>query len=400
MIKVLIVDDSVVFRKILTEAVGREPGVKVVGSAVNGREALRLIRDLRPHVMVLDVEMPEMDGLRTLDEIRRQHFDIGVIMFSMLTSKGASTTLEALAKGAFDFVPKPSGNGAFGKSVEAIKKELLPKIKAYAASSRRNIGLRPARLAAAKTRKYKPCTPVQPVGKHRRLKTVTKPVQRAGPRPVLKPGGTPAARYPRGLRPEAVVIGVSTGGPGALNEVIPVFPAGFRLPIFLVQHMPPVFTTHLAQRLDSKSRLRVVEARDRQPVRPGTVYVAPGDYHMTIRAERTSRVIHLSQEPPINSCRPAADLLFASAAKIYGGRTTGIIMTGMGQDGLKGSEALKSRGALIVAQDRDTCVVWGMPKAVTEAGLADRICPLDKIAHTVMELAGTAGMPSVRSKQA
>ncbi len=365
MIKVLIVDDSVVFRKILQEALSRHSRIRVVGAAVNGREALRQIPVLRPHLLILDVEMPEMDGLQTLDEIRRRKLNVGAIMFSTLTSKGAEVTLEALSKGAFDFTPKPTGQGAFAESVRTIEKELIPKILAYGESKRMAPVPRPAKKAV-------PLRPVRPVKK-------APEVRRAMPaRPVMR----------RLLhRPEAVVIGVSTGGPNALNSVIPFFPANFNLPIFLVQHMPPVFTNQLARRLDDKSKLKVVEATDKMVIKSGTVYVAPGDFHMVVK-DVGGRIIRLNQDPPVNSCRPSVDVLFNSVAEIYGGRVVAVVMTGMGHDGLEGCRKLKEKGATVIVQNRESCVVWGMPRFVEEAGLADRVCPLENITPTILELCG------------
>jgi len=372
--RVMIVDDSLVFRKILQDALGSCPDIEVVGTASNGREAISKIRSLSPHLLVLDVEMPEMDGLATLDAIRAQGLDVGAIMFSTLTSQGASTTLDALSKGAFDFVPKPTGTGAFAESITRIKAQLIPKIESFGLRLNGK-GPRPATLGVlqpAQTRSA-PCprTAAAPPGLH------------SSPR-------QPTGRI--GLPPEAVGIGVSTGGPNALNDVIPRFPKGFPLPVFLVQHMPPVFTAQLARRLNEKSGLNVVEAADRMPVDPGTVYVAPGDFHMVVTSEEGGRrVIRLNQSPPVNSCRPAVDVLFDSLAQVYGGRVVAVVMTGMGQDGLAGSRVLKEKGALLIAQDKETSVVWGMPRFVTEAGLVDHSVPLGCITETILEVSRTGG---------
>ncbi len=375
MIKVLIVDDSVVFRKILQEALSKHPRIRVVGTAVNGRDALNKIPRLRPHLLVLDVEMPEMDGLRTLEELKRRRLDVGAIMFSTLTSQGADTTLEALSRGAFDFTPKPTGQGAFAESVRRIEQELIPKILAFGETLKQ----RPGRVAA-------------PGGAPRAKRPAVQPrVQPAAGRTAAKGAALKTKARPvlrrLAVRPEVVVIGVSTGGPNALNSVIPLFPANFNLPILLVQHMPPVFTTQLARRLNEKSKLQVVEAKDRERIRPGTVYIAPGDFHMVVK-DTNGKVIRLNQDPPVNSCRPSVDVLFESAAEVYGGRVVAVIMTGMGHDGLDGCKRLKEKGAMVVAQNRETCVVWGMPRFVEEAGLADRVCPLDQITPTVLELCG------------
>ncbi len=431
MTKVLVVDDSMVFRKILEEALGKQMGIRVIGSAANGKDAIRFIRNLRPNLVVLDVEMPEMDGLQTLDELRRQKLDVGVIMFSSLTSKGAQTTLEALSKGAFDFVPKPTGTGAFGESVKRIQQELVPKIRAYAESTKSSIKTLPQpRPSVPRAVSSLPQQPLvssiskpavggkilsgQPAGTSRSAMTcnaTTGQRQPVGgsqlPRRNVKPSASfsnadaPAivskrsaptvARRMIGM-PEAIGIGVSTGGPNALNEVIPRLPGNFPVPVFLVQHMPPVFTAQLAKRLDEKSSIRVVEAQNQMPVEAGTVYVAPGDFHMEIEAAGTGKMVRLSQKPPENSCRPAVDVLFRSIEAVYGGKVVAVIMTGMGQDGFKGIQGLKEKGAFVIAQDKETCVVWGMPRFVTEAGLADRICSLGEIAPAIVEAAGRGGM--------
>ena len=373
MIRVLVVDDSLVFRKILQEALGRHPRIRVVGTATNGREAVQKIRVLRPDVTVLDVEMPEMDGLATLEVIKRQHLKTVVIMFSSLTSQGAKTTLEALSRGAVDFVPKPKGTGAFSESVKTIENLLIPKIEALGPSSN---GRRPQRMALKKAKGPLRKVPVEKDSLAKKQDTK---------RPCTLP---PKGRILRPSRIEAVGIGVSTGGPNSLNEVIPRFPANFRLPVFLVQHMPPVFTAQLAHRLDQKSKLKVVEAQDNMKVKGGTVYIAPGDFHMEVKRKDKTNVVTLNQKPPENSCRPAVDVLFRSLAETYGGKVIATVMTGMGQDGLKGAQVLKQKGAIILAQDKETCVVWGMPKFVAESGIADRIVPLGGITSTILELSG------------
>jgi two-component system chemotaxis response regulator CheB len=369
--RVLIVDDSAVLRKVLQTALDKHPGIRVVGAAANGREALRLVRTLRPHVMILDVEMPEMNGLETLDELRRQHLNPGVIMFSSFTSEGAATTLETLAKGAFDFVTKPTGPGTFAKTVALIKQDLVPKIEAYSRS-----------IGSTQTEKTV----------HTTARALSKGVTRRDTNKTSAPVAFTVIEAQRpvgrpGLAPECVAIGISTGGPNALNEVIPKFPKTFPLPILLVQHMPPVFTSQLAERLNERSQLKVVEAKDGMPVEVGTVYIAPGDYHMEVEADVGQRLIRTNQSPRVNSCRPSVDVLFHSVAEVYGQRAIAVIMTGMGQDGLGGSRELKKKGALLVAQDKDSSVIWGMPRFVVEEGLADRIISLSEITPTVLELA-------------
>ncbi len=370
MIKVLIVDDSVVFQRILKKAISSESDMSVVGTAMNGADALEKIDRLKPDLLVLDVEMPKMDGLQTLDEIRRRKVDVGVIMFSTLTSRGADTTIKALSKGAFDFVGKPAGHGNFAESTRVVEEELIPKIRAFAKD-----GSNRSHKKGIRKPQHRPNTDRN---KPRRVTHLH--IGRRSSK-VIRPTSP-------GFRPEAIGIGVSTGGPKALDHVIPCFPAGFRLPIFLVQHMPPVFTTQLAKRLDKKSKLPVAEARDGETVRGGRIYVAPGDYHMKVVSDGHKKLIRLDQGPPENSCRPAVDPLFRSLAATYGSKVVGVIMTGMGRDGLEGCRALKAKGAYIIVQDKETSVVWGMPRFVTEQGLADRICSLDELATAIIEAAG------------
>ncbi len=341
-IKVMIVDDAVVIRRMLTVMLEEDPELEVVATAANGHVALAKLDSVRPDVVVLDVEMPVMDGLATLREMRKRGRHVPVIMFSTLTERGAAVTLDALALGASDYVTKPSNTGSFGEARQRIRAELIPKIKALC---RRH--------------------PAQPALR-RRLPSA----ERRG-----RLSGGPI---------EAVVIGVSTGGPNALAEVIPRLPRDFPVPIFIVQHMPPVFTRLLAERLDARSPLQVREARDGDSVRPGTVWIAPGDYHMVVRRERTDTVVRLNQEPPVNFCRPAADVLFESAAEVYGGQLLAVVLTGMGHDGQRGCERIKAAGGTVIAQDEATSVVWGMPGAVARAGLADYVLPLNEIAGQII----------------
>lgn len=343
-IRVLVVDDSAILRKLITEALRTDREIEVVGTASNGREALRKAPLLRPDVITLDIEMPVMDGLTALEKLRQIYPQGKVIMFSSLTEKGAKETIRALSLGAVDFATKPSTK-SLNQSLERIREELIPKIKSV--------------------------------------------VPRPGPRRTsvspLRPK-RPLLRRPVVKRREAVAIGVSTGGPKALAEVIPKLPGHFPAPIFIVQHMPPIFTAQLASRLDQISPLKVVEAAEGNPVVAGKVYVAPGDKHMEVTVRGGIKVIRLHKGPPENSCRPAVDVLFRSVAEVYGAQSVGIIMTGMGQDGLVGAKKMKEKGALIVAQDESTSVVYGMPRAVVEAGLADYVLPLGEIAPFLQKI--------------
>lgn len=334
-VRILVVDDSVVNRQMLKKTLSEISGFDVVAVASNGRFALAKIEQMRPDIVILDFEMPEMDGLETLTHIREKHGDLPVIMFSALTATGADITLQALALGADDYVTKPQVVPDIEK---IIKKEFEPRIRALC---------------------------------HRRATPrPEKPIRRMGSKTTI------LTNEP--IR--ALGIGISTGGPNALMKIIPRLKADFPVPIFIVQHMPPVFTQSFAERLNQVSQVTVVEAKAQMLVQPGWVYIAPGNYHMEV--SHSGRLV-LHQGPPENSCRPAADVLFRSLARVYGAGTLGVVMTGMGQDGFKGVQVLKEAGASIFVQDEATSTIWGMPGYVAKAGLADEILPLDSLVPSI-----------------
>jgi two-component system chemotaxis response regulator CheB len=345
-IRVLVVDDSVVIRRLVCHALEEDPRLDVVGVAPNGRIALSRIPQLNPDVITLDIEMPEMDGLAMLRELRRQDRATPVVMFSTMTERGAAATFEALSLGADDYVTKASNAGSLDVSLANLRHELIPKIRQFFEIA----GPVPERPEAAR-----PQTP-------------------------------PRAVAPAALRSErrAVAIGVSTGGPAALAKIIPQFPAGFPLPVFIVQHMPPLFTQLLAERLNSLTPLSVQEGADGEAPAPGHIYVAPGDRHMRLLNSARGPTIALDQGPPLNSCRPAADALFSSLADVYGPAVVAAVLTGMGHDGMSGAQQLAARGAYILAQDEATSVVWGMPGAVVGAGVANEILPLDEVVPAIL----------------
>lgn len=341
-VRVLVVDDSVVIRRLVSDALSADPALEVVGTAANGRLALAKIEQLAPDAVTLDIEMPELDGIGTLRALRPAHPQLPVIMFSTLTERAAAATLEALAAGATDYVTKPTNVGRASESIEQVRRELIPKIKAC-------VG------AVAHPRNRAPV---------------------AAPRPAASPP-------PPQRRVDAVVVGVSTGGPNALADVLPALPGDLPAPVIVVQHMPPVFTGVLAQRLDSRSALRIAEAGGRERPRPGEVWLAPGGRHLLVRRDDRGPVLECTDDPPENSCRPAVDVLFRSAAEVWGPATLGVVLTGMGTDGLRGAQDLRDSGAHVLAQDQASSVVWGMPRAVTEAGLAVASLPLDAIAPEI-----------------
>jgi two-component system chemotaxis response regulator CheB len=351
-IRVLVVDDSVVIRRLVTHALEEDPLLEVVGAAANGAIALQRIPQFNPDVLTLDIEMPEMDGLETLRRVRCQYPQLRVIMFSTLTERGAAVTLEALTLGADDYVAKASNEGSLDRSMALLREELVPKIKQFFLlpdQDRTAAGLVPAHAGQ-----------------------VMPPRPRAPSFESMK------------VRPKVLVIGISTGGPAALGAILPQFPAGFRLPVLVVQHMPPLFTRLLAERLHSICNLPVAEAVDGETVEPGRILIAPGDFHLKVVSGAGGVRVHLDQSPQQNSCRPAVDALFASIGEVYGGAVIAVILTGMGQDGLRGAEILKARGASVLAQDEASSVVWGMPGAVVNAGLADRVLPLEQVVPEIL----------------
>lgn len=361
-IRVLVVDDSVVIRKILSDALRNDPEIEVIGTASNGLIALQRIAQLSPDIVTLDIEMPEMDGIATLREIKRQFPRTRVIMCSTLTERGASITIEALSLGADDYLTKSSGQSGVN-AMENLHGQLIPKVKQFFHRENGPGTNRPnARPLAARELTAVP-TPARP--------TVARPAGIAAPRTRQAP-------------PRAVAIGVSTGGPNALAEVIPMLPKDFPLPVFVVQHMPPMFTRLLAERLQSQSKVKVVEAQEGMRVTAGFVYIAPGDYHMVLTKTGGSILIHLNQGPMENSCRPAVDVLFRSVGEVYGGATISAILTGMGQDGLRGVEQLRALGGYVIAQDEASSVVWGMPGFVARAGLADVVCDLKLVTPEIV----------------
>ena len=349
-IRILAVDDSVVVRRMVSDALSADPQLEVVGAAANGRIALARIPQVNPEVVILDVEMPELDGLETLKIIRQTQPFLPVIMFSTVTQRGAAATLDALALGANDYVTKPANVGSAHQALELIRAELIPKIKMFCAKA---AGLE--------------CPPVT---------RLTWP-----PAPSNK---VIAATSWRPSRVDVVAIGVSTGGPNALNELVPQFPADFPVPIVIVQHMPPVFTKLLAERLEAKAQIKVEEGAPGRALEAAHAFIAPGNFHMTVHREEGVVRIQTNQQPPENSCRPAADVLFRSVAETYGGGVLGVVMTGMGQDGLRGSERIREAGGHVFAQDEATSVVWGMPGFVASAGLAEKILPLEHLGPEIV----------------
>ncbi len=363
-IRVLVVDDAVVVRRLVTDVLAADPEIEVVGVAANGRIALQKIAQLAPDIITLDIEMPEMDGLTTVTEIRKTWKTLPIIMFSTLTERGAQATMEALARGATDYVTKPANVGSVTIAQQRIRDDLIPRIKSLC------VGVLPAAPRASIADQ------------------------------LAKVAGTPP---PRPLRPaptgppqsiSIVAIGCSTGGPNALIEILPKLPADFPLPIVITQHMPPMFTKFLADRLSAMSKLSVREATEGAVIAPGVAWIAPGDHHLVLKTVGGRVIATLTKGPPENSCRPAVDVMMRSVVECYGPRVLSVILTGMGQDGLRGSEAVHDAGGSVFAQDEATSVVWGMPGFVARAGIASQVLPLDRIAQAIIDRVGTGPITS------
>lgn len=349
-------DDSASVRTIVSRVLSHDSSIEVVGTAANGAIGLAKIAQLNPDLITLDIEMPEMNGLEMLKRVRLDHPNVAVIMISTLTTQGGAATLDALMLGANDYVTKPSNSGSLEQSIDSLRAELLPKVKQF-----------------------------------------------------FTVAGSPAARSSVGTSPNAAVnahvlpcrrsvlaIGVSTGGPNALSEIVPKFPVPFPYPILIVQHMPPLFTRLLAERLQTLTKLRVEEATHGCLVEPGKILIAPGGFHMRVKKSSTDIFIMLDESEPRNSCRPSVDVLFESVREVYGPACIAAILTGMGQDGYRGAEVLKSSGAYIIAQDEASSVVWGMPGFVVKAGLANSVAPLSSVVPEILgQFDQSSGLPAL-----
>ncbi len=355
-IRILVVDDSSVVRKVVSEMLGGDPSLEVVSTAPNGRIALDKIGAMPIDVVVLDLEMPELDGLSTLKEIRKRSPSLPVIVFSSLTERAGTMTLDALAMGASDYVTKPSGLGAAAIGREDVRRQLVEKCKALGHRARAE-------------------------GSH-------------GPHPVAAPTPPPAAKaiapatsFPP---PELVVIGASTGGPNLVADILASLPGDFPVPVAVVQHMPPLFTRLFSERLRASCQIEVREGESGILLRPGFAVIAPGDFHLEVLRTPEGLAVRTNQGLPENSCRPAVDVLFRSAAVACGSAVLGIVLTGMGHDGLAGCQILRAVGAQVIVQDQETSVVGSMPGSVARAGLALAEIPDREIAAEILRRVGTA----------
>ncbi len=352
-LRVLVVDDTIVYRKIISDVLSNYADVEVVGTASNGKIALSRIESLKPDLITLDVEMPVMDGVQTLEEIQKRKIKLGVIMVSTLTKRGSDITMKALELGAFDFITKPDKDSR-EENVKILESALAPRIKHF---------LKRLEIKRALRR---PDTDVKK-------------------KPVPRPAATVSISRASHEKSLIVAIGISTGGPNALTRMLPMLPGDLGVPVVIVQHMPPIFTKSLSESLDQKCALRVKEAEDGEVLKPNFVYIAPGGKQAkVVTGAAQKKIIRVTDDPPENNCKPSADYLFRSVAREFGKKVTGVIMTGMGNDGTLGLKVMKSFGAVVIGQDEETCVVYGMPKMASDSGVVDKIVPLDKIAAEIV----------------
>ena len=365
--RVLVADDAILYRRLLAEVLATLPGVEVVGSASNGKIAIQKVRDLKPDLLTLDIEMPEMDGLAVLDALLQGGEPaVEVIVVSAVSRRGGDLTIRALEKGAFDFITKPeAATPEEGRA--ALARELAPRVRAVANR------LEVRAILRGKSSKSRFGAPAPHA------------VPEAQPEDANLDGiALRMQRLANPSKPEMVLIGVSTGGPVALAQLLPAIPRDIGVPILIVQHMPPIFTKSLADSLAAKCAVSVREAVNGESPEPNTVYIAPGGRQMRLVAGPENRpTLEMTDDPPENNCRPAVDYLFRSVANNFPGRAMAVILTGMGSDGTLGLRLLKRQGSFVIAQDEASCVIYGMPKAAVDAGVADAVVPLNAIAGRI-----------------
>ncbi len=384
--RVVVADDSALFRRLITTVLASLPEVEVVGQAANGKQALQRVHELTPDLLTLDMEMPELNGLEVLDALQKSGENVAVLIISAFTHQGGRLTIQALQKGAFDFITKPDLSG-LEQIREALRAELAPRLKAQSLRFKvRNI----LRNSTAAAPIHPAASPVHPALIHPPASPVhpaAPPIHAASPTWMTSLEGinTRMNRLAGTIKPEMVLIGVSTGGPNALAGLLPALPGDLGVPVLIVQHMPPLFTQSLAENLTAKCALQVREAAHGENLVPNTVYIAPGGRQMRlVPGDGGRKMIQITDDPPENNCRPSVDYLFRSVANQFSGRAMAVILTGMGSDGMLGLRLLKRHGCFVIAQDEPSCVVYVMPKAAVDAGVVDVVLPLEAIAGRIV----------------
>lgn len=369
--RIMLVDDSAVIRGMLHRWLSADPECQIVGSYHNGLQAVQHVKSCGAEIVILDIEMPEMDGLTALPQIIRQVPGIKVLMASTLTRRNADSSMRALSMGAVDYLPKPE-SARSGTASADFQRDLLLKVKAIGAALRNRRAVAPPgrRPAASTTASVPPQAPFN-------VKNPSKEI-------VLRAGSK--------SRAEILAIGSSTGGPQALFTLLGELKSAIRVPVVITQHMPPTFTAILAEHIQNLTGLTVREAAHGDALRNGEILVAPGNYHMTVVRKGMEKIVHLDQNPQVNFCRPAVDPMFESVAAIYGSSALAVVLTGMGHDGREGGRKLVEAGGTILAQDEKTSVVWGMPGAVAEAGLCSAVIPLSEMALLIKRYLLGAGV--------
>ncbi|MBM3554408.1 MAG: chemotaxis response regulator protein-glutamate methylesterase [Alphaproteobacteria bacterium] len=364
----MVVDDSAVIRGLIRRWLEEDPEIQVIAAVGNGVQALQQVARTPPEVMVLDIEMPEMDGMTALPQLVRAVPDVRVIMASTLTARNAQISMEALAKGAADYIPKPSSQKDLHGS-DFFRNELREKVKAHGAQKRRRAGQpQPSPVARPSASAPGAAAPAaSPAARYMPGQVVLRP------RPPVMP------------KPDVLAIGSSTGGPQALFAVFEVLKNQVKVPILITQHMPGTFTAILAEHIAKASGAPCAEGKDGEVVEGGKIYVAPGDWHMVVAVEGGKKVIRLNQDPPENFCRPAVDPMFRSICAAYGPKVLSVVLTGMGQDGLLGGKKIIEAGGTMLAQDEASSVVWGMPGAVATAGICSAVLPIKDMGGAVLK---------------
>ncbi|MBN2644458.1 MAG: chemotaxis response regulator protein-glutamate methylesterase [Desulfuromonadaceae bacterium] len=367
-LRVVVADDSALFRRVLSDVLSALPEVEVVGSAPNGALAVKKVRELQPDLLTLDLEMPEMDGLGVLEQLAKEGIEVSVLVVSAKTSHGSQLTLQALGKGAFDFITKPEGLSA-EESRDHIRAKLTPLVRTLA-----------SRLSIKKILKQQIARPAAAADSSRSATSAATAIAVTSTPPI-----TTTRAVPPSSPVKLVLIGVSTGGPAALTQLLPTLPPDLGVPVLIVQHMPEKFTRSLAENLDGRCALGVHEAVDGETIEANQMYIAPGGRQMKIEpGPNGSRIVRITDDPPENNCKPAVDYLFRSVASQFPGQAMAVILTGMGSDGTIGVRLLRRHGCFTIAQDEASCVVYGMPKCVVEAGCADAVLPLDQIGRRIV----------------